>query len=106
MTRALMRVQFWVNGQYSPRTEPTERQKFTQNWTHWIGSVLDDSQYSPKTEPTERPIFTQNWTHWTVNIHPELNPLGGKEASAVDWASLKTSKTTKQNTDFPRNKYW
>ena len=31
MTRALMRVQFWVNGQYSPRTEPTEQPIFTQN---------------------------------------------------------------------------
>merc|ERR1712004_380885 len=31
MTRAIMRVQFWVNGQYSPRTEPTEQPIFTQN---------------------------------------------------------------------------
>ena len=31
MTRALMRVQFWVNSQYSPRTEPTEQPIFTQN---------------------------------------------------------------------------
>ena len=31
MTRALMRVQFWVNSQYSPRTEPTERPIFAQN---------------------------------------------------------------------------
>merc|ERR1712209_256942 len=40
MTRALMRVQFWVNGQYSPRTEPTEKVQFSVN-----------GQYSPRSEP-------------------------------------------------------
>ena len=34
MTRALMRVQFWVNGQYSPRTEPTEWPIFI-HWGCW-----------------------------------------------------------------------
>ena len=103
MTRALMRVQFWVNGQYSPRTEPTEQPIFTQNWTHWTSSVLGKRPIFTQnwtgsilggrpiftqnwTNWTgsvlgEQPIFTQNWTHWTgsssgwtANIHPELNP--------------------------------
>ena len=46
MTRALMRVQFWVNGQYSPRTEQVQ---------FWV-----DGQYSPRTEPTERVQFWVN----------------------------------------------
>ena len=53
MTRALMRVKFWVNGQYSPRTEPTERVQF------WV-----NGQYSARTEPTEWPIFI-HWGCWT-----------------------------------------
>ena len=81
MTRALMRVQFWVNGQYSPRTEPTEQPIFTQNWTHWTSSVLGKRPIFTQNWTGSilggRPIFTQNWTNWMANIHPELSPLNG-----------------------------
>ena len=83
MTRALMRVQFWVNGQYSPRTEPTEQPIFTQNWTHWTSSVLGKRPIFTQNWTGSilggRPIFTQNWTNWTGSV------LGERQIFTQNW---------------------